>query len=146
MCVCVVPVLPAARLPRRLPPLRVLKHVHENGLKLAEDDGGDLEVALQPVHPQPEVLRQVRHVGPLPHLGEELDQTVTETEPSPEVNPRLLGSGSAEATASDLSLEQRRILVSDTQFPSISPFPTVGVEPFLQAAYSEQASQWTTTP
>ncbi|PWA13885.1 hypothetical protein CCH79_00019205 [Gambusia affinis] len=48
--------------------------------------------------------------------------------------------------ASDLSLAQRRILVSETQFPSISPFPTVGVEPFLQAAYSAQASQWTTSP
>jgi len=31
-------------------------------------------------------------------------------------------------------LEERRILVRETQFPSIRPFPTVGVEPFLQAA------------
>lgn len=66
---------PAARLPWRLSSLRVLEHVHEDGLELAEDDGGDLEVALQAVHTLPEVLRQVGHVGPLPHLGEELDET-----------------------------------------------------------------------
>lgn len=70
-----LPVLPAAWLPWRLPSLRVLEHVHEDGLELEEDDGGDLEVALQPLHSQPEVLREVGHVGPLPHLGEELDQT-----------------------------------------------------------------------
>ena len=67
--------LPAAWLSRRLPPLRVLKHVHEDGLKLAEDDGRDLEVPLESIHAQPEVLREARHVGPLPHLREELDQT-----------------------------------------------------------------------
>lgn len=52
----------------------------------------------------------------------------------------------AEPLVTDLSLEERRILVRETQFPSISPLPTVGVDPFLQAAYSEQASQWTTSP
>lgn len=72
---CVVPVFPAAWLPWRLPSLRVLKHVHEDGLKLAENHSADLKVALQSLHAQPEVLREVGHVGPLPHLGEELDQT-----------------------------------------------------------------------
>lgn len=76
VCVCVVPVLPAARLPRRLASLWILKHVHEDGLKLAEDHCGNLEVSLQPLHAQPEVLRQVGHVDPLSHLREELDQTV----------------------------------------------------------------------
>lgn len=47
---------------------------------------------------------------------------------------------------SNLSLAVRRILVRETQLPSIRPLPTVGVEPFLQAAYSEQANQWTTSP
>ena len=70
----VVPVFPAARLPWRLTTLRILKHVHEDGLELAEDDSGNLKVALQPLHAQPEVLREVGHVSPLPHLGEELDQ------------------------------------------------------------------------
>lgn len=50
MCVCVVPVFPAAWLPWRLASLRVLKHVHEDGLELAKDHRGDLKVALQPVH------------------------------------------------------------------------------------------------
>lgn len=72
---CVVPVFPAAWLPWRLPSLRVLKHVHEDGLKLAENHSADLKVALKSLHTQPEVLREVGHVGPLPHLGEELDQT-----------------------------------------------------------------------
>lgn len=67
--------LPAARLTRRLASLRIHKHVPEDGLELTEDHRGDLKVSLQPLHPQPEVLRQVGHVGPLPHLGEELDQT-----------------------------------------------------------------------
>lgn len=75
VCFCVVPVFPAAWLPWRFPSLRVLKHVHEDGFKLAENHRGNLKVALQPLHPQPEVLREVGHVGPLPHLGEELDQT-----------------------------------------------------------------------
>lgn len=75
MCLGVVPVFPAARLPWRLAPLRILKHVHEDGLKLAENHSGNLEVALQPLHAQPEVLTQVGHVNPLPHLREELDQT-----------------------------------------------------------------------
>lgn len=75
VCVCVVPVFPAARLPWRLASLWILKHVHEDGLKLAEDHRGNLEVALQPLYAQPEVLRQVGHVDPLPHLREELDQT-----------------------------------------------------------------------
>lgn len=75
VCVCVMPVFPAAWLARRLASLGVLKHVHEDGLELAEDHGGHLKVALQPLHAQPEVLREVGHVGPLPHLREELDQT-----------------------------------------------------------------------
>lgn len=70
-----MPVFPAALLPRWLPPLWILKHVHEDGLKLAEDHRGDLEVTLQPLHAQPEVLRQAGHVDPLPHLREELDET-----------------------------------------------------------------------
>ena len=45
-----------------------------------------------------------------------------------------------------LSFAVRRILVSETQFPSIRPRPTVGTELFLHAAYSEHASQWTTSP
>lgn len=73
--VWVVPVFPAAWLPWRLTPLWILKHVHEDGLKLAEDHCGNLEVALQPLHAQPEVLRQVGHVDPLPHFREELDKT-----------------------------------------------------------------------
>ncbi len=76
---CVVPVLPAAWLPRQFPTLRVLKHVHEDGLKLAENHSGNLKVALQSLHAQPEVLREVRHVGPLTHLREELDQTGRES-------------------------------------------------------------------
>lgn len=47
---------------------------------------------------------------------------------------------------SNLSFAVRRILVRETQLPSIRPLPTVGVEPFLQAAYSEQANQWITSP
>lgn len=35
--------------------------------------------------------------------------------------------------STDLSLDDRRILVRDTQFPSITPLPTVGTDPFLQA-------------
>ena len=75
VCVSLVPVFPAAWLARRLGSLWVLKHVHEDGLKLAEDHRGNLKVALQLLHAQPEVLREVGHVGPLPHLREELDQT-----------------------------------------------------------------------
>lgn len=40
-----------------------------------------------------------------------------------------------------LSFAERRILVRETQLPSITPRPTVGMELFLQAAYREQASQ-----
>ena len=77
VCVCVfaLPVFPAARLPWRFPSLRILKHVHEDGLKLAENHSGNLKVALQSLHALPEVLREVGHVSPLPHLREELDQT-----------------------------------------------------------------------
>lgn len=75
LCVCALPVFPAARLPWRFPSLRVLKHVHEDGLKLAENHSGNLKVALQSLHALPEVLREVGHVSPLPHLREELDQT-----------------------------------------------------------------------
>lgn len=75
VCVCVLPVFSAAGLARWLPSLRVLEHVHENGLELAKYHRGNLKVALQPLDTQPEVLRQIGHVGPLPHLREELDQT-----------------------------------------------------------------------
>lgn len=64
----------------------------------------------------------------------------------PDVLTSVVLSDTPEPTATDLSLEVRRILVRETQFPSINPLPTVGVDPFLQAAYSEQANQWTTSP
>lgn len=75
-----LPVLPAAWLPWRVGSLRILKHVHEDGFKLAENHRGDLKVAFQALHSEPEVLRELGHVGPLPHLGEELDQTEEGTE------------------------------------------------------------------
>ncbi len=50
------------------------ENVEEDGLVLLEDDGGDSEVSLQPVHLLPEILGQVRHVGPLLHFVEELQQ------------------------------------------------------------------------
>lgn len=59
-------------------------------------------------------------------------------------NPDIVRT--SQLTVTDLSLAVRRILVRETQFPSINPLPTVGVDPFLQAAYSEQANQWTTSP
>lgn len=65
---------------------------------------------------------------------------------SPDVFTSVTLSGAVEPTVTDLSLEVRRILVRETQFPSINPLPTVGVDPFLQAAYNEQANQWTTSP
>lgn len=143
--------LAAAGLPGRLGPLRLLEELLEDGLELAEDDGGDLEVALQPLCPHPEVLRQARHVDPLSHLREELDETGGRWD-----GWRAGRGGYDDITrmlnvivvivVSNLSLAVRRILVRETQLPSIRPLPTVGVEPFLQAAYSEQANQWTTSP
>lgn len=57
LCAC-APVFAAAGLPWQLGPLRHLKELSEDGLELAEDDSGDLKVALQPLCPQPEVLWQ----------------------------------------------------------------------------------------
>lgn len=57
LCAC-VPVLAAAGLSRWFGPLRLLEELAEDGLEFAEDDGGDLKVALEPISPQPEVLWQ----------------------------------------------------------------------------------------
>lgn len=149
-CAC-APVLAAAGLPGRLGPLRLLEELPKDGLELAEDDGGDLEVALQSLCPQPEVLWQARHVDPLSHLREELDKT------GGWWDGWRAGRGGYDnitrmlnviviTVVSNLSLAVRRILVRETQLPSIRPLPTVGVEPFLQAAYREQANQCTTSP
>lgn len=57
------------------------------------------------------------------------------------MSPRHTATEKERLSFTHLSLEDLRILVKDTQLPSIRPLPTVGVEPFLQAAYREQASQ-----
>lgn len=45
-----------------------------------------------------------------------------------------------------LSLAERSILVSDTQFPSMIPFPTVGIMLLRHATYNEHANQCITSP
>lgn len=60
VCTCVsMPVFPGSRFSWWFFSLRILKHVHENVLKLAENDHGDLEVALQLLQPKPEVLGEI---------------------------------------------------------------------------------------
>lgn len=45
-----------------------------------------------------------------------------------------------------LSLAERSILVSETQFPSMIPLPTVGMMLLRQATYNEHANQCITSP
>lgn len=59
VCVCAMPVFPGSCFSWWFLSLRILKHVHKNELKLAENDHGDLKVALQLLQPKPEVLGEV---------------------------------------------------------------------------------------
>lgn len=45
-----------------------------------------------------------------------------------------------------LNLAERSILVSETQFPSMIPFPTVGIMLLRHATYNEHANQCITSP
>lgn len=45
-----------------------------------------------------------------------------------------------------LNLAERNILVSETQFPSMTPFPTVGIMLLRHATYNEHANQCITSP
>lgn len=51
-----LPLLAVSGQPGGLVPLRLLEELPEHWLELAEDDSGDLKVALQSVGPESEVL------------------------------------------------------------------------------------------
>lgn len=162
----------AARQARRFT-LWILKHVQKYRLEFTENHSWHFEIPLQPTDAVAKILREIRHVGPFLHLAEELDQTkrkqihiFTSDKKISYVAKydfmplqitcqhtyillygwKLQHKMMCASTILYLSFEERSILVRETQLPSITPRPTVGMELFLHAAYREQASQCTTSP